>query len=109
MISDTPIPPYYAVIFTSVRTEYDNGYSLMAEKMLELAKLQPGFLGVESAHEEIGITISYWRDMESIRNWKENFEHTTAQEKGRKIWYKEFKTRISRVERDYGFLKDDLE
>jgi heme-degrading monooxygenase HmoA len=103
MIAQTPSPPYYAVIFTSVRTEGDNGYSEMSDRMVELACQQVGFLGVESARNEIGITVSYWRDLESIRKWRENIEHSVAREKGRKEWYQSFKTRIAKVERDYGF------
>jgi heme-degrading monooxygenase HmoA len=103
MIAQTPSPPYYAVIFTSVRTEGDNGYSEMSDRMVELACQQDGFLGVESARTEIGITVSYWRDLESIRKWKENIEHSQARKKGREEWYQSFKTRIAKVERDYGF------
>ena len=103
MFAETPHPPYYAVIFTSVRTEGDNGYSEMANRMVELASMQDGFLGAESAREEIGITVSYWRDLESIRKWKENAEHMIAQKKGREGWYKSFKTRIALVERDNSF------
>jgi heme-degrading monooxygenase HmoA len=105
MIAETPHPPYYAVIFTSVRTPGDNGYAKMSVQMTELAGLQDGFLGVESAREEMGITVSYWRDLNSIRKWKENIDHTLAREKGRREWYKTFKVRISKVERDYGFAK----
>jgi heme-degrading monooxygenase HmoA len=106
MIAETPDPPYYAVIFTSVRTPGDNGYAEMSIRMNELAGLQDGFLGVESARQEIGITVSYWRDLDSIRKWKENIDHTLAREKGRKEWYKTFKVRISKVEREYGFPKE---
>ncbi|MCG7588633.1 antibiotic biosynthesis monooxygenase [Photobacterium sp. OFAV2-7] len=101
-IANTPEPPYYAVIFTSERTEGDNGYGSMADKMVELAQVQPGFLGIESARESVGITISYWRDVEAIKAWKANAEHQIAQRKGRKEWYSSFKVRISKVERDYG-------
>lgn len=101
-IAKTPKPPYYAVIFTSVRTEGENGYGTMAVKMLELASKQPGFLGVESAREEVGITVSYWVDLESVMKWKANLEHKEAQQLGRNNWYSSFKVRISRVERDYG-------
>jgi len=104
MISQTPTPPYYAVIFTSIRTEGDNGYAEMADRMVELARQQEGFLGVESARNEVGITVSYWRDLESIRRWKENSEHSFAREKGRKEWYQSFKVRIAKVESDYGFV-----
>lgn len=105
MLAQTPTPPYYAVIFTSVKMENNEGYDEMAERMVELAQQQPGFLGVESARNEIGITVSYWKDLVSIKNWKENAEHTIAREKGRADWYKAFKTRIAKVERDYGFEK----
>lgn len=103
MFAETPKPPYYAVIFTSVRTEGDNGYFEMANRMVELASVQDGFLGAESAREEIGITVSYWRDLESIKKWKENAEHMIAQEKGRAEWYNAFKTRVALVERDNSF------
>jgi heme-degrading monooxygenase HmoA len=105
MLAKTPTPPYYAVIFTSVKMENDEGYDEMAERMVELAQQQPGFLGVESARNEIGITVSYWKDLVSIKNWKEHAEHIIAREKGRADWYKAFKTRIAKVERDYGFEK----
>lgn len=105
MIADTPKPPYYAVIFTSLRTEGDNDYSTMANRMLELAKIQDGFLGVESSREELGITVSYWQDMESIKKWKNNIEHTKARRLGRDIWYKTFKVRIAKIETDYDFEK----
>lgn len=103
MIAKTPNPPYYVVIFTSVRTEGDHGYVQMADRMVELARQQDGFLGVESARNEIGITVSYWRDQECIRKWRDHAEHAIAREKGRKEWYKSFKTRVAKVERDYGF------
>lgn len=83
-IAQTPKPPYYAVIFTSQRTDGDNGYGEMATKMVDLASEQPGFLGIESAREEVGITVSYWSDLESIKAWKANAEHQEAQSKGRK-------------------------
>jgi heme-degrading monooxygenase HmoA len=101
-IAETPKPPYYAVIFTSVRSEGDKGYREMAAKMFELASKQSGFLGVESARDELGITVSYWADLESIERWKENMEHWKAKKLGREVWYSAHKTRIARVERDYG-------
>lgn len=102
-IAQTPQPPYYAVIFTSERTEGDNGYAEMADEMVKLAAIQPGFLGVESAREGLGITVSYWESLDAIRNWKQNEQHLIAQSKGRSEWYLSFKTRICKVERDYGF------
>lgn len=106
MIANTPKPPYYAVIFTSLRTEVDDDYGLMAERMAELAAQQPGYLGHESARDGIGITVSYWQSLDDIRNWKKVAEHVEAQQKGIKQWYSSYKTRICLVERDYGFEKD---
>lgn len=98
----TPQPPYYAVIFTSVRTEGDNGYGETAKQMLELASIQPGFLGFETARQEIGISVSYWSTLEAIKAWKENAAHGQAQNRA-KDWYKAFRVRVCRVECEYGF------
>jgi heme-degrading monooxygenase HmoA len=101
-LANTPAAPYYAVIFSSVRTAVDNGYGAMAERMLELAAQQPGYLGVESARDEsVGITVSYWSSLEAIRAWKANAEHRDAQRRGRAEWYAGFRLRIAKVERDY--------
>ncbi|AIQ63686.1 hypothetical protein PSTEL_11930 [Paenibacillus stellifer] len=102
-IANTPEPPYYAVIFTSERSDGDNGYGEMAEEMVRLAAAQPGFLGVESAREGVGITVSYWESLEAIHNWKQNERHMIAQQKGMSEWYLRYKTRVCKVERDYGF------
>lgn len=95
--------PYYAVIFTSIRTEGDNGYVEMAQKMEDLAKQQQGYLGIESAKGEVGITVSYWESVESIANWKANTDHLFAQQQGIKDWYSRYKVRICLVEREYDF------
>ena len=103
MIANTPPAPYYAVIFTSLRTPDESGYPDMANAMEELAAQQEGYLGIESARNEIGITISYWQSLEAIRNWKANADHLMAQKYGREKWYSSYKVRICKVERDYGF------
>jgi len=105
MIANTPQPPYYAVIFTSLRTAGDNNYGKTSEKMITLAAKQAGFLGVESARENVGITVSYWKSLEAIKQWKQHTEHSLAREKGRQLWYKTFKVRICKVEKAYGFEK----
>lgn len=102
--ADTPEPPYYAVIFSSLRTPGDNGYAEMARKMEELAARQPGFLGAESVRGEdgFGITVSYWASEEAISRWKADVEHAAAQALGRTTWYAHYALRIARVERAYG-------
>ena len=107
-LARTPKPPYYAVIFTSQRTEGDKGYGRMAERMEELAAGQPGYLGLESARtpEGFGLTVSYWASAEDIVRWKAHVEHQRAQEAGRKSWYRGYTVRIAKVERAYGFGDD---
>jgi heme-degrading monooxygenase HmoA len=102
--AETPEPPYYAVIFTSLRTKGDCGYGTMAERMVELARQQPGFLGVESVRgsDGFGITVSYWASEEAIANWKAHAEHRIAQDSGRRVWYADYQLRVARVERGYG-------
>ena len=96
----TPAPPYYAVIFTSLRTAGDNGYGEMAQRMVDVAQTMPGFLGVESARSELGITVCYWDSLEAIAAWKAHAEHQDAQRRGKQEWYSAFRTRVCRVERD---------
>ena len=98
----TPEPPYYAVIFTSIRTQDTAGYAETARRMVELAAQQPGFLGFESAREAIGISVSYWSSLEAIKAWKANLEHRQAQARAHD-WYTAFRVRVCRVEREYGF------
>jgi heme-degrading monooxygenase HmoA len=97
--------PYYAVIFTSIRTQVDEGYAETAAHMLMLAATMPGYLGVDSAREAVGITVSYWQDLASIAAWKQVSEHRAAQRLGRAEWYQAYNTRIARVEREYAFSR----
>jgi heme-degrading monooxygenase HmoA len=98
-----PEPPYYAVIFISRLNPSAEGYDEMARKMLDLAAGQPGFLGVESARSGVGITVSFWKDRESIRLWRQQADHRLARKLGREKWYQSYEIHIARVEehRDY--------
>ncbi|MFG6685159.1 antibiotic biosynthesis monooxygenase family protein [Mariniflexile sp. HNIBRBA6329] len=97
--------PYYAVIFTSTQNKSIECYSEMATKMEDLAKKQNGYLGMDSARNEVGITVSYWESLEAIKNWKQQTEHLEAQQKGRQDWYSWYNVRICKVEREYEFNK----
>jgi heme-degrading monooxygenase HmoA len=99
----TPGPPYYAVIFTSQRTEGDGGYEAMAQAMFELALKQPGCLGAESVRDEggLGITVAYFTDESAIRAWQQNSEHLVAQRLGKERWYSHYELRVAKVERAY--------
>ncbi len=101
MIANTPKPPYFAVIFTSTLKSSAHNYEAMAKKMVNLAQKQKGFLGLESVREELGITVSYWKDEESIKSWKQQTDHLMAQKLGKEQWYKTHKVRICYVTRDY--------
>jgi len=96
-------PPYYAVIFTNTLSANTEGYSEMASEMETLAKSQPGYLGIDHARNEIGITISYWKTLEDIANWKAQLEHQKAQHLGKSKWYKNYTVRICKVERAYDY------
>ena len=100
----TPRPPYYAVIFTSLRTGGDDGYGATADRMVELAAQQPGYLGVESVRgtDGLGITVSYWDSEAAIAAWRAHAEHTLARERGRRGWYAHYELRVAKVERAYG-------
>ena len=103
--ASTPAPPYYAVVFTSQRREGDgDGYGRTADRMVELAAQQTGYLGVESVRgaDGLGITVSYWRDEAAILAWRRHAEHTLARERGRQQWYEHFELRVAKVERAYG-------
>jgi heme-degrading monooxygenase HmoA len=106
MFASNLTPPYYAVIFTSrLKPDVDMaGYRAAAERMVELARTMPGYLGIESARnaEGFGITASYWKDEESIRNWRAHEEHRQIQARGKAEWYEHYEGRVARVERDYG-------
>lgn len=105
MLAETPEPPYYAVIFTSCRTDIDENYGETAARMVELARRQPGFLGIDSARGEVGITVSYWESEEAIRAWHAEAEHQEAQRNGYAKWYSAFQLRVAKVERAYSFAK----
>lgn len=105
MIVDTLKPSYYAVIFSTILSDDTSGYLETAKRMEELAKAQKGYLGLESARSEIGITVSYWDTLEDIVLWKNNIEHTEVRNLGREKWYKKYQLRICKVEREYGFEK----
>ena len=100
-IARTPPPPYWAVIFTSLRTAIDEGYAQTADAMVALAAKQPGFLGVESTRDPdgLGITVSYWASLEAIAAWKAVGDHAAAQRAGRAKWYSAFTTRVAQVTR----------
>ena len=107
-LATTPQPPYYAVIFSSIRTAQDDqGYGSAADRMMQLAGDQPGYLGVDSVRDAtgVGITVSYWASEAAIAAWRRHAEHTIVREQGRKSWYETYELRVAKVERAYGFKR----
>lgn len=102
MIAHTPEPPYTAVIFTSLRTDGDQGYAAAAEAMAVMAAEQPGYLGVESVRDGLGITVSYWRTPQDAAAWKQVAAHLLVQRTGQTTWYSDYRVRVATVDRDYG-------
>jgi heme-degrading monooxygenase HmoA len=109
-IIDTPEPPFYAVIFTATHTDDTEGYAEKAERMYELASAMPGFIGIEAASMESGgeISVTYWRDEESIREWKADADHLVAQQLGKERWFDSYAIRVAKVERAYDFSREPL-
>lgn len=99
----TPEPPYYAVIFTSLRRGCDDGYAEMARRMFDLAMAQPGCLGAESVRDAtgFGLTIAYFSREEAVAAWRDHAEHRVAQQLGQQKWYEHYQVRVARVERAY--------
>lgn len=99
----TPEPPYYAVIFSSLRSQQDFDYACMAERLMQLAHQQPGFLGMESTRGQggFGIAVSYWSSPAAIAEWKAHSEHLVAQAMGISTWYLHYEMRVAKVERAY--------
>lgn len=107
-IADIDQKEYYSVIFSSVRTPGDNGYSEMADEMVKISSIQSGFLGIESTRDGHGngITVSYWNTIEDINKWKNNTDHLLAQKYGQEKWYKEYALRITKIIR-HKYFSDD--
>ena len=107
MIANTPKPPYIAVVFTSIRTDVEEGYEKMNELTFKELESIEGYLGYEAFIDEngFGVNVSYWKDMEALKNWRDNTLHQKAQELGKEKWYTNYKLRICTVERDYEFEK----
>ncbi len=107
-VSTSLVPPYWAVIFTSLRTpDEPEAYAQTADAMVTLAHAQPGFLGVESARGDdgLGITVSYWESEGAIVAWKANADHTAAREAGRARWYRAYALRVAHVTRAYEWTR----
>ena len=102
---------YFAVIFTAQRSlSGDDIYDITANRMVLLARRQPGFLGVESVSGDdgIGITVSYWVDRDAIANWRQQAEHLAAQALGRQEFYDWYRVRVAEVVAERTFIASNI-
>ena len=102
---------YFAVIFTAQRSlSGDDIYDITADRMVLLARRQPGFLGVESVlgDDGIGITVSYWVDRDAIANWRQQAEHLAAQALGRQEFYEWYRVRVAEVVAERAFIASNI-
>lgn len=100
----------YAVIFVSLRTDREqDSYGATADRMVELAAQQPGYIGVRSARgaDGVGITVSYWRNLDDIASWRAEAEHSLARQHGRERWYENYELQIAKIERAYDWQRND--
>ncbi|MFE2581607.1 antibiotic biosynthesis monooxygenase family protein [Streptomyces sp. NPDC059378] len=100
-------PPYYAVVFTTVRTQDQSGYGETNARMEELVKDVPGYLGMDHAQTPggLGITVAYFRDADALTQWRTDAEHRAAQQRGRDRWYESYTLHVAKVERSHGFRR----
>lgn len=88
----------YAVIFKAKVRDVDEEYFSMAKKMRKMAFEDYGCIDFISVCEEnTEISISYWKDLESIKIWKEDKEHLKAQELGKTKWYESYTIEITEI------------
>lgn len=96
-----PQKNYYAVIFSSTKSDDLEGYKEMDELTMKLAQEQAGFLGYESVNNaNTGIFISYWESMDAINIWRKNSTHLMAKTKAEQ-WYKRYLSQICKVEHSH--------
>lgn len=102
VIAITPEPPYYAVIAPAELNDDVKGYPEMAQKMVEIAKGQSGFIGIESCYMRgFVIAVTYWESLEAIDAWRVNAHHVIAKDNAKTRWFKKYFTRIAKVEKAY--------
>ncbi|HEY1250101.1 MAG TPA: antibiotic biosynthesis monooxygenase [Thermoanaerobaculia bacterium] len=82
-------------------------YVAMNERMQELAEKADGFVDVKAYTAADGerLTIVRWRDLESLRRWREDPRHRAAQEMGRERWYEYYVSEVAEVVRESRFAR----
>ncbi|HLW55512.1 MAG TPA: antibiotic biosynthesis monooxygenase [Candidatus Angelobacter sp.] len=84
-------------------------YQSMNAEMEALVKENPGFIDVKSYQAADGerLTMVWWRDEESLRQWREQVRHRAAQSAGRQKWYLYYKMEVAQVIRESSFQRDE--
>ena len=84
----------YLVVFRSRKiADHDAAaYARDAQRMVELAQAQPGFLSVKTYAAPDGetVTISEWATREAAKAWRAHRDHAPVQGKGRQAYYSDY-------------------
>ncbi len=97
------------ILFRSKLTgQAGEDYQAMNAEMETLVRQNPGFIDVKSYKAEDGerLTVVWWRDEESLREWREQMRHREAQNAGRKKWYAYYKMEVANVTRESSFERN---
>ena len=90
--------------FTPVEGRFVD-YKTLAEGLADDVRNSDGFISIER-FESITtkgkfVSLSFWRDEEAVRKWRNLQKHREAQKKGRGGIFKSYRLRIAAVVRDY--------
>jgi heme-degrading monooxygenase HmoA len=91
------------VLFFSKLTEQaGDEYVATDQRLMEKARTAPGFVDVKSFTAADGerLTIVWWKDLETLRAWREDPEHRAAQAQGRALWYRYYDMEVAEVVRE---------
>ena len=96
----------YAVIFEVIPTpEGKVEYLTIAAQLRIFLEEQDGLISIErfQSLSDTGklLSLSFWRDEESIAQWRNLLAHRTAQEQGKDVLFQSYRIRVAQVMRDY--------
>ncbi len=105
----TPAKHAIAVIFEVIPAEgRKQEYLDIAASLRPQLDTIKGFISIERFqslyHPEKILSLSFWKDEEAIKAWRNIELHRTAQTKGREYIFKDYHLRIAQVVRDYGMF-----
>ena len=97
------------LFFSRLTPEAGEEYVATDQRLMELARSAPGFVDVKSFTAADGerLTIVWWKDLETLRAWREDPEHRKAQAKGRALWYRYYDVEVAEMVRENHFSREN--